>query len=499
MCTIGFMSDTKPLRAAIYARISLDRKEEAGVERQVHLCQSLADADEAVLIPDGIHVDNNISAFSGSPRPEYERLIRSVEADDLDVIYVYALDRLTRRTKDTLALFELCEKHHVTVKAARGYCIDPNDPTSRLIIVILGLIAEQESIDRAARVKSAYEDRARTGRPKTGGNRMFGYEVDAVTVNEPEAEVLREAAKMIVAGKTLREACRMINGKGFTTTKGAAFQPPVLRDLLLNPRANGKSTFTPTDETGFRLRKNRSVIGDGNWPAILDDELFMQVNAVLNDPSRRRNHVGTAPSRFLSGVLTCTCGQPMYHRTRSLKSGKKDHFYTCKREVVGGSHTSIKDDVDGFIEKLVFARMAKPDAQEVLRAALCPDDDAEDTSKQLQELTARRTELLARREVLEQQVVDGVLDTAVFPRLEAKFTAEIATIDDQVQKLTTTSTADPLLSDIAQAADFPAWWSSASIEDRRRLIKLLMTVHISKGKQGAKQFDPTRVKISWKS
>ena len=96
---------------------------------------------------------------------------------------------MTRRTKDTLALFELCEKHSVTVKANRGYNIDPSDPASRLTIVILGLIAEQESIDRAARIRAAYEDRARTGRPKTGGRRMFGYEADAVTVIDEEADL----------------------------------------------------------------------------------------------------------------------------------------------------------------------------------------------------------------------------------------------------------------------------------------------------------------------
>ena len=58
--------DTSPRpRAAIYARISLDKKEEAGVQRQVHLCKKLAEADEAALIPDGEFVDNNVSAFSG--------------------------------------------------------------------------------------------------------------------------------------------------------------------------------------------------------------------------------------------------------------------------------------------------------------------------------------------------------------------------------------------------------------------------------------------------
>jgi|SRR5699024_11194875 len=106
------------LRAAIYARISLDLKEEAGVKRQVYLATKQAEADEASLV--ATYVDNNISAFSGEFRPEYDKLIKSIEADELDVVYVYALDRLTRRTKDTLALFELCERYNVRVRANRG-------------------------------------------------------------------------------------------------------------------------------------------------------------------------------------------------------------------------------------------------------------------------------------------------------------------------------------------------------------------------------------------
>src|SRR5699024_10605029 len=180
---------------------------------------------------------NNISAFSGEYRPEYDKLIHAIENREIDVVYVYALDRLTRRTKDTLALFELCETHNVTVKANRGYNIDPSDPASRLTIVILGLIAEQESIDRAARIRAAYEDRARTGRPKTGGRRMFGYEADAETIVDEEVEAMLDAAAMVIAGKTLRETVREIfHARSLPATSGRPMTAPTLRDILLNPR-----------------------------------------------------------------------------------------------------------------------------------------------------------------------------------------------------------------------------------------------------------------------
>ena len=39
---------------------------------------------------------------------------------------------------------------------------------------------------------------------------MFGYETDAVTIIDDEAQAVRDAAAMTIAGKTLRETVREI-------------------------------------------------------------------------------------------------------------------------------------------------------------------------------------------------------------------------------------------------------------------------------------------------
>ena len=441
------MADTTTQRAAIYARISLDKQEEAGVKRQIHLATKQAEADEAEVV--ATFVDNNFSAFSRDPRPGYEKLIHAIENREIDVVYVYALDRLTRRTKDTLTLFELCEEHNVSVKANRGYNIDPSDPASRLTIVILGLIAEQESIDRAARIRAAYEDRARTGRPKTGGRRMFGYETDAVTVIDDEAQAIIDAAAMVIAGKTLRETVREIfDARGLTATTGRPMTAPTLRDILLNPRVRGLSTFNPTDpKTRKRLIKNRQIIGKGNWPAIIDEVTGEKLDAVLRDPSRKLSHSGNAPRYFLASVLTCTCGDPMYSRSRKNKDGSPRRFYTCKRSEPGGTHVSIGAEVDDLIEAVILKRMAQPDAVDALRNALTPEDDT--LTERLQELTGRRNVLLAKREQFEEVALNEEIDMSTFARMSKKIDAQIAAIDKKLHKLMASHDADPLAVELA--------------------------------------------------
>jgi hypothetical protein len=61
-------------RAAIHARISLDRVgEAAGVGRQIDACGHLAEVEGWRV--DEVLVDNDLSAYSGACRPEYERLL----------------------------------------------------------------------------------------------------------------------------------------------------------------------------------------------------------------------------------------------------------------------------------------------------------------------------------------------------------------------------------------------------------------------------------------
>jgi site-specific DNA recombinase len=44
----------------------------------------------------GSYVDDDVSAWSGKRRPQYERLLADLEAGEIDGLLVYDLDRLHR-------------------------------------------------------------------------------------------------------------------------------------------------------------------------------------------------------------------------------------------------------------------------------------------------------------------------------------------------------------------------------------------------------------------
>lgn len=186
----------------------------------------------------------------------------------------------------------------------------------------------------------------------------------------------------------------------------------------------------------------------------------------------------------------------MYARSRRNKAGEPRRYYTCKRSEPGGTHVSIGAEVDDLIEAVILKRMAQPDAIEALQQALSPEDDG--LTEQLQELAGERNALLARREQIEEAIIAADVDMSTFARVSKKIEDQISTIDEKMRELTTSREADPLAAELADSPDFAEWWGSASVEDKRRLTRLLMEMHILPGKAGAKKFDPHRVKITWR-
>jgi DNA invertase Pin-like site-specific DNA recombinase len=89
----------KAVTAAIYARISSDQDGTGlGVARQVKECRALAESRGWTVVEE--FVDNDISAYSGKTRPQYQRMLTAMRDGRVTAVIVYHLDRLTRRPKE---------------------------------------------------------------------------------------------------------------------------------------------------------------------------------------------------------------------------------------------------------------------------------------------------------------------------------------------------------------------------------------------------------------
>ena len=101
-------------------------------------------------------------------------------------------DRLTRTARDRVALVEACQKHGVIVALVRGSDMDPTTPGGRLVMGVLGEVAQHEIDQKSDRQKAAQLQAARQGR-RAGGRRPFGYDTHRMTINPEEAATIVEA------------------------------------------------------------------------------------------------------------------------------------------------------------------------------------------------------------------------------------------------------------------------------------------------------------------
>jgi len=167
-------------RVAIYARVSTTGQNcELQLTELGEFC--LARKWESV----GEYVDQGISGTPTS-RPERDRLMRDAEARAIDTVVVWKLDRWGRRLLDLAETVEQLRRWKVRwVATTQMLDTDENSSISRLLMMILGAVAEferaiiQERCAAGQRVYRQAFERGRVGKnkdrqSKSGLNRAVG-------------------------------------------------------------------------------------------------------------------------------------------------------------------------------------------------------------------------------------------------------------------------------------------------------------------------------------
>jgi site-specific DNA recombinase len=195
-------------RAAIYCRISDDRRGMAlGVERQREYCLALA-ARNGWRVTDTF-TDNDTSAYSGKPRPDYANLMAAVDAGAVDVIVAWDPDRLHRSPSELETFISSVERAGVAVHTVQAGEWDLSTANGCLHARMLAAVARHESEHKSERVRRAMEQNAQAGR--SHGRRAYGWTREYApdgTVSEmivpAEAAVIRRIADALLSGESLR-------------------------------------------------------------------------------------------------------------------------------------------------------------------------------------------------------------------------------------------------------------------------------------------------------
>lgn len=459
------------MQIAVYVRQSLDKSgDEAGVDRQEAACRKLAEAkgwDNLTL-----YRDNDKSATSGKERPDFERLLRDIDAGRVTAVVVFHLDRLTRTIRDLTRVIEAGKTQRVNIACVHGVSLDLGDPTGVAVATILTAIAAMEVQHKGTRQKAANRQRATTGKA-FWTRRPFGYDRNehGVFTVEPEAALIRTGAAAVLAGSTIAAVARDWNAAGHPTTAGGPWGVTQVRRLLLNPRYAGK-----------RLYNGEEMEAGGLWQPILDEETQRSLEVKLTDPRRRTAPDDLNSKYLLSGICICgKCGKKMFASPMKSKSkGMEWMVYRC----FGGYCLSRRLDlVDNVVNAVMVGRLSSPDAAKMFSSA---GDSAA--------LRARATDLRDRRDALASMLADGLLSASAVREQAGRISTELHSVESALDAMDTLNPAAAIIA----ADDVSAAWDAQPLGVRRQIIRTLVNVTLLPAGKGVR-FTPEQVQIDWKS
>ncbi len=309
---------TKKLRCAVYTRKSTDE----GLEKEFNTLDAQRDACEAyitsqraegwVLVRD--RYDDG--GFSGGTleRPALQRLLRDIQADLVDVIVVYKIDRLSRSLMDFAKLVEVMDAHGVTfVSVTQSF----NTTTSmgRLTLNILLSFAQFEREVIGERIRDKFAASRARGM-WMGGKVPLGYDVVArkLVVNEEEAPRVRRVFEIFAETGSGIETVARLRAEGATSKAGRPLDKGDVYKLLNNRTYVGEAA-------------HKGNIYPGEHQGIVPRELWDQARAVLQiSPRVRANQNRAQTPALLKRALS---------PTHARKNGRLYRYYVAQRVLKG--------------------------------------------------------------------------------------------------------------------------------------------------------------------
>ena len=249
-----------------------------------------------------------------------------IRAGNIDFLYVWRLDRVSRKVTDLLSLYDYCVQYGVTIISIADPLGDSNDAMTKFQLSVIGSVAELYRELIAENQHIAYRQKHQLGLPLTA-KVPFGYRyVDAttVTVYPEEADVVKRIYKLYLDGIGYKKMCTIFAEEGLLF-RGEQFKIHNIRGVL------SQKFYTGYIENEFGLAK-------GKHPAIISKEIQLRVNEI-----QRSKHVVQKDFRrnILRRKIRCPyCGKRLSphiaYPHKASRKYKKIYYYSCSSYTANG-------------------------------------------------------------------------------------------------------------------------------------------------------------------
>ena len=300
--------------AVIYARFSSHAQNEQSIEGQLKECYAFAERSGLRIIHE--YIDRALTGTTDK-RPEFLQMIEDSKRKGFQFVVVYQLDRFARNRYDSATYKAKLKKNGVRVLSAKENITD--DASGILIEGVLESMAEYYSAELSQKIKRGIAISASKCK-FFGGKVPLGYKIDEkkdYVINEETAPIVRRMFEMLAGGYNYAQIARYMNERGIPTSRGGKWNKNSFHSIFANRRYLGKYIFQGNEI-------------DGGMPRIIDDELFEEVQRVLEKYAQAPSRGKALEEYLLSEKLICgKCGNKMTGISSTSKSKKIHHYYKC--------------------------------------------------------------------------------------------------------------------------------------------------------------------------
>jgi site-specific DNA recombinase len=454
------------MNALIYTRVSKDRKQSRSTAEQEAECRAVADREGWEIVD--VLTDNGRSAsrYAKKDRPAWEEVKRRL-SNGVDVLVTWEASRSHRDLGEFVALRNLCRTHGVLLNYS-GHTIDFDDNSDSFRAGLDALISEDESERTAGRIRRTVRANAVAGRPH--GRCLYGYKyvydsdtgaLKGQVPDRDEAEIVREIARRFLSGESRYAIVDDLNARGVSDRPWNANR---LTRLLSNPGYIAK-----------RVHQGE-IIGDADWEPLIDQASFDAIGERLAHPGARGGH---DIKHLLSGIARCgKCGGPMY-------CGKAGGKLTYECSPGRGHLARNQEHLDAYVTVAVLERLATI--------------DFDDLGAEHPEATEQRrlaAELRGRIGDAADRFAAGEISSSTLAKIEANLTPKVRAAEKRARAAAIPPNLDELAGEGVDAR-----WNSLTVEQRREVVRVLLDVTVlpDKRPRGSRGFDPSAVKLEWRT
>jgi site-specific DNA recombinase len=345
-------------QAAIYSRVSTDEQAKGySLKTQIEACQAYAH-ERGYTVTATFSDDYTGAAID---RPALNKLRDYMIRNSLDVVIVYDIDRLARKSAYQVLIEEEFKRAGVIIEFVMGQYEDSDE--GRLQKQIRGVIAEYEKAKILERSKRGKRGKAQSGFVLTGARPPYGYKVKSeahkawLEIDESEAAIVRMVYDWYLRGDesglpmSANSIAKRLTKLGLPTRGDkqnhfakkhglGVWQRAMIIHILTNETYTGVWYFGKTkmiDDGKHREPQNKRGLGKQvaraqeewisvNVPAIIDRATF-DLAQKRKGYNKRLLSGHTKHEYLMKGRLSCSkCGYSL--RGHTIRG--KNQYYYCK-------------------------------------------------------------------------------------------------------------------------------------------------------------------------